>query len=310
MSGRAPPQPLSILLRNLLLALAIGVVLFVLFTVLNRRYLAPFTGIEILLFEAGAIVLIAYLVARGVTDAINALMARRGGSSRAHAVRLFLNVLVAIGAVLALFSLAGVSIESIFLGSALAGIVLGLAAQTVLANVFAGVLLVIADPFRPGDQVSLVSSSYGAIWPSYPHEMMYPSYSGTVEDVGLIYTVLRVDSGGIAKVPNSVVLAALVLRSTPGAARAHRVRMTFPQSVRVDQVESAIAGLAPLSAGGAGPPPRLEVADISATTWDGVVVLWAVATDEGATRDLVLRSVLGRLASPAPGRKSAPPPTA
>lgn len=302
MANPAPRAPLRTLFLNLLGAVVLAAALFVLFVALNRYLLNVVNPTEILLIEAGAIVLVTFLVARAVTAATNAVMARRGGAPRAHAVRLFFNLLVAIGAVLALFKLAGVSLESIFLGSALAGIVLGLAAQTVLANVFAGILLVLADPFRPGDRVSFVSSSYGAIWPSYPHEMMYPSYAGTVEDVGLIYTVLRVDSGGIAKLPNSVVLGALLLKPSAETLHAHRVRMTFPLSVPVPVVESALAALAGSFAADlpGSPAPRLEVADISAATWDAVVVVWTKSLDEAATRDTILRAVLASV----PGRRS------
>ena len=297
MASPEPPRPLYVLVRDLLVAILVGVVLYSIFTVFNSKVLTEFNSPEIILFEAGAIALVTYFVARAVHGATNALMARRGGTSRASAIRLFLNLLIVVGAVLALFKLAGVSLESIFLGSALAGIVLGLAAQTVLANVFAGLLIVIADPFRPGDRVSLVPPSYGAIAPSYAHEMLYPTYSGTVEDVGLIYTVLRADSGGTVRVPNSVVLGALVIRQAPHVVRSLRIRMTFPQAIPVSVVETAVAetegslpGRSPTA-----PPVRFEVADISATTWDGVVVVWTTALDESEIRDRVLRSLLARL---------------
>lgn len=297
MAAPEPARPLNILLRDLVLALILGVVLFLVFTILNHLVLNRFNALEIILLEAGGVVLVAYLVGRAVTGATNALVARRGGSSRAYAVRLFLNILIAVAAVLALFKLAGVSLESIFLGSALAGIVLGLAAQTVLANVFAGLLLVLADPFRPGDRITVVSMSYGAIAPSYPHEMMYPGYTGWVEDVGLIYTTLRLAGGDIARVPNNVVIGALVLRPSPGVSRPFRVRMTFPLSVPVPVVEAAVARLppAPNGSGPPNPPARLEIADISAATWDGVVVVFATELDESVVRNRVLRSVLDTL---------------
>ena len=305
--GLEPPRPLYVLVRDLLVAILVGVVLYSIFTVFNSRVLNEFNSPEILLFEAGAIALVTYFVARAVTGATNALLARRGATSRASAIRLFLNLLIVIGAVLALFKLAGVSLESIFLGSALAGIVLGLAAQTVLANVFAGLLIVIADPFRPGDRVSLVPPSYGAIAPSYAHEMLYPTYSGTVEDVGLIYTVMRADAGGTVRVPNSVVLGALVIRQAPGVLRSHRIRMTFPQSVAVSTVETALAetlGSLP-GRSSVAPPVILEVVDISATTWDGIVVVWTTAADEAGLRDIVLRSVLTKLPAAHPSAGAA-----
>jgi small conductance mechanosensitive channel len=302
MATRPPVEarPLQVLVRDLALALCLGVALYVLFTLLNHFVLDRFNALEILLLEAGAIVLVAYVVARSVSAATNALIAHRGGASRGPAIRIFLNLLIAVGAVLALFKLAGVSIESIFLGSALAGIVLGLAAQTVLANVFSGLLLILADPFRPGDRVTFVSSSYGAIAPSYPHDMMYPGYTGVVEDVGLIYTTLRVLGGEEVRVPNSVVIGALVLKPTPGIARPCRIRMTFPWSIAPATVETALARLpaTPTLAAHELRPPALQVVDISAASWDASVVVWTRELDDAVVRDQVLRAVLGNAVLP------------
>jgi len=296
------PRPLRLLVRNLLLSALLAGGLFVLFGYFNEHYLAArgLNQTEFLGLEAGAVLLVAYVVAHSVTSATSAVLERRGVASRGHAVRLFINLLVAVGAILFLFNLAGVSAESIFLGSAFAGIVIGLAAQTVLANVFAGLLIVLADPYRPGDRVAFVTSSYGALPPSYPHEMMYPHYSGVIRDVGLIYTIVDLDNGGQAKFPNGIVLNALSLHQLPGLARAFRVRMTFPQSVSVSAVEAAVR-LAYGSLPGSSPslpPPVLEVADISERTWDGVVVVWTTAIHEGPIRDQVLRRVLEKLAPP------------
>ena len=299
MAAATPPRPMFILVRNLILSSLLAVVLFLLFLRFNAAFFTQHgvNAWEFLALEAGAILLVAWAVARSVTSAVNAVLEREGIASRGHAVRLFINMLIAIAAVLALFDLAGVSAESIFLGSAFAGIIIGLAAQTVLSNVFSGLLLVLSDPYRPGDRVTFVTSSYGALAPSYPHELMYPGYNGTIRDVGLIYTVVELDTGGIARFPNAIVLTALSVQRTAGSHQAFRVRMTFPQSVAVGQVEDAVRTISAnlpresLSA----PPPRLEVTDISEKTWDGVVVVWSTSFEEGKVRDLVLRSVLARL---------------
>jgi small-conductance mechanosensitive channel len=223
-------------------------------------------------------------------------------------VRIFLSLLIAVVAILALFRLAGVDAQSIFLGSAFAGIILGLAAQSVLSNVFAGLLLVVASPFHPGDHVSLISSSYGAFPPSYPHEMVYPSYSGTVDDVELLYTILRLDAGGLAKVPNSVVMAALVLQPRVGGPKAHRVRMTFPFSIGVSTVEEALSDVTKaFPEDTARTPAHLEVTDISASSWDAVIVVWSPSLEDGLIRDVVMRAVLRHLPSPTPQTAAGPP---
>lgn len=285
----AEPRPLRALFVDLFVAGALAAVLYVLFAVFNARLFRAFTSPEVLLLEAGAIVLVASLVARGVTRAVTKVLSRQGLANRGHAVRLFLNLLIAVAAVLALFRLAGVSADSILLGAGFTGIVLGLASQTVLANVFAGLLLVFADPFRPGDRVSFVSSSYGVLPPSYPHEAVTPSYSGVVDDIGLVYTVVLLDNGSYAKVPNAVVITALVV--APGGSSIHRVRVSFPASVSVAAVEALLPQVAAAfpAAGAGAPPPRLEVADLTPGSWDGVVVLWSTVRDGGAVRDRVLR---------------------
>jgi small-conductance mechanosensitive channel len=300
MAAPADSRPLRILFRNLLLVFVLSVLLYLAFAVFNRTLFHGFSPLEILLLEAGAILLVAWAAATAFTSAANAVLRRQGQMHHGATIRIFLNLLIAVAAILALARLAGVSIESIFLGSAFAGIVLGLAAQTVLSNVFAGLLLVIASPFHPGDRVSIISSSYGAFAPSYPHEMAYPAYAGTVEDVELLYTILRLDAGGVAKVPNSVVLAALVLQPTPGVPKVHRVRMTFPLAVTPKSVEGALSDVQrsfPEDSGLA--PPHLQVADISPTTWDGVVLVSTRIQDDGLVRDRVMRAVLGQVSPPA-----------
>lgn len=300
--GSSPTPALRGLARDLLIATALAVGLYLLFGVFNVRILKEFSSPEVLLFEAGAIVLVAAVVARGLTRAATRVLHRQGYESRGAAVRIFLNLLIAVAAVVALFRLTGVSADSILVGAGFTGIVLGLAAQTVLANVFSGLLLVFADPFRPGDRVSLIAWQYGMIAPSYPHEAAPPSYSGTVEDIGLVHTVLRLDNGAVAKVPNAVVITALLVESA--GPRVHRVRVTFPNSVAVGTVESALPAIAQAFPGptpGAG-PPRFEVADLGPSTWDGVVVLWSAARDPSAIRDKVLRALLPRL----PGGPASP----
>ena len=305
MAAPGSPQPLRVLVRNLVLSAVLAGGLFALFVYFNEHFFASkgFNHPEFLGLEALAVCLVAYLVARSMTSATSVVLERRGVSSRGHAVRLFLNLLVAVAAILVLFNLAGVSVESIFLGSAFAGIIIGLAAQTVLANVFAGLLIVLADPYRPGDRVSFVTSSYGALAPSYPHEMMYPGYTGVIRDVGLIYTIIDLDGGGQAKFPNGIVLNALSLHQTPGAPRAFRIRMTFPQTIGVPLVEAAVAKANERLPGGSPqlPAPRIEVADISEKTWDGVVVVWSTEFHDGPIRDYILRRVLEKL----PGAKPA-----
>jgi hypothetical protein len=77
----------------------------------------------------------------------------------------------------------------------LAGVVLGIAAQQSLGNVFAGVVLLLARPFGIGDHIRIRSGALGGIFEAWVLEM------------SLTYVTLQTDDG-MFKIPNSAMLAA------------------------------------------------------------------------------------------------------
>ncbi|MGH8988489.1 MAG: mechanosensitive ion channel family protein [Acidimicrobiales bacterium] len=93
-----------------------------------------------------------------------------------------------------------VSIDRLIVGAGLAGIVLGIAAQQSLGNVFAGLILILAKPFRVGDRVRVRSGSLGGI------------FDARVREMTLTYVTLQTEEGNW-KIPNSSMLAAGVLRT-------------------------------------------------------------------------------------------------
>jgi small conductance mechanosensitive channel len=105
-------------------------------------------------------------------------------------------IIVVIGIALAvaqfteLHSLAGTILAS----SAIAAAVIGFAARQVLANAIAGVVIAITQPIRIGDLVT------------------FEDQTGTVEDISLTYTWLRMGSEARVIIPNER-LAAGVLRN-------------------------------------------------------------------------------------------------
>jgi small-conductance mechanosensitive channel len=95
-----------------------------------------------------------------------------------------------------------VSIEHLLVGAGLAGVVLGIAAQQSLSNVFASVVLLLARPFVVGENIRIRSGALGGVFDS------------VVLSVSLTYVTVRA-SDGILKIPNSVMLATAVGPITP-----------------------------------------------------------------------------------------------
>src|SRR5487761_13555 len=117
---------------------------------------------------------------------------------------------------LVLLAIAGASPTALLAGGTFAGLVLGLAAQTVLSNIIAGVMIILARPYEVGDRITFFTWQYGLIVPAYPpkfysHETLMPGYSGLVQDIGLAYTKMQLDDGPSIKVPNSVMVQAAVV---------------------------------------------------------------------------------------------------
>ena len=124
------------------------------------------------------------------------------GSAHAAVVRY---TIVLIGAILTIsitLALLKVPVGQLLVGGAFATIIITIAGQQSLSNIFAGLVLLLSRPFQVGDPILLRSGALNG-----PLE-------GTVTEIGITY--LRLDTGnGVMLLPNSQVLAAAVSHQTP-----------------------------------------------------------------------------------------------
>ncbi|WP_433089146.1 mechanosensitive ion channel domain-containing protein [Dactylosporangium sp. CA-052675] len=121
----------------------------------------------------------------------------RAGNAAGTPLRLFVLLGGYLIAVLAVCDLLGVQLRQVLVGGAITGIVVGLAAQPILGNLFAGLVLLFARPYVPGQQVRVMSGALNG-----PHQ-------GMIVSAGLLYTVLETKDGPL-NIPNSALLASAV----------------------------------------------------------------------------------------------------
>jgi small conductance mechanosensitive channel len=136
---------------------------------------------------------------------------------------------------LALLLVVGVSSIALLAGGTFAGLVLGLAGQTVLSNVIAGIMLLFVRPLEPGERVTLSTWQYGFIAPGYPpkffsQDTLIPGFTGVVQEVGFAYTTLLLDDGTRLRMPNSIIVQAAVL-SHELSERWVRIRYELPPTL-------------------------------------------------------------------------------
>src|SRR5262245_48079460 len=181
--------------RLLLALLAIAAILVV---YARRAELAP--GYETWIRVSTVIVLV--IAGSAAANWFGALLSpafyRRLDPSVAGTVG-FLVRLFSLGVVvIAALRIAGVTMGTLAVGGAFTAIVLGLAAQQTIGNVFAGIVLQGTRPFRVGQRVRLVGGALAG------------SLEGTVSSLGLFYTTLARGADRL-RVPNAVLLSLVVV---------------------------------------------------------------------------------------------------
>ena len=119
----------------------------------------------------------------------------RAGIAAGSALRVLARAVGYVIVVFAVLAVLKVSIERLLFGVGLAGIVLGIAAQPSLGNLFAGLVLLFTKPFGVGDHIRIRSGALGGIFDAW------------VRDISLTYVTLQTEDG-VLMVPNSGMLAA------------------------------------------------------------------------------------------------------
>lgn len=142
-------------------------------------------------------------------------------------------------AIVALY-LVHVNVTGLLVSAGFLGIVLGLAAQATLGNVFSGISMILAKPLEPGDYVTLQTWQYNKMPSTYPHEEYIPGYSGTVRKIGLLYTELIDDYNEPLYVPNGILNQALVINHRRAEMHVIRFRAELDRSVPFDNVKKRI----------------------------------------------------------------------
>ena len=125
------------------------------------------------------------------------LLEPKAGTSHSAVVRYAILLLGAFTTLVITLVLFGVPVSQLLVGGALATVFVSIAAQQALGNVFAGLVLVFARPFKVGDAIRLRAGALGG------------TLDGIVTDIGITY--VRFDTGGsVMSIPNSQVLNAVV----------------------------------------------------------------------------------------------------
>lgn len=162
---------------------------------LHRRLIAIGCAVGVLVFGV--------LATRSAAGEVENVARVRAGATAATPLRVVCLLVGYVIVVLAALDLLDTPIGHLLVGGAVTGVIVGIAAQQSLANVFAGLVLLLSRPYVPGERILIRSGALGG-----PLE-------GMVTRVGLAYTTLLGNDGVIVNIPNAGLLAAAVGPAPP-----------------------------------------------------------------------------------------------
>jgi small conductance mechanosensitive channel len=169
--------------------------------------------VPIRLAAAAALLLLGFGLARDFGRILGPHLFRRMDPGTAGTVGFLIRLFFAVVATLVALRVAGVTNANLVPAAAATAVILGLAAQQTLGNVFAGIVLLSARPFVVGDRVRLQGGDLAG------------ELEGTVASLGLLHTVFS-NGDDLIMVPNRTVLnvAIVPLREPAGLNLRARLR--------------------------------------------------------------------------------------
>ncbi len=119
----------------------------------------------------------------------------------------------------------GISFSSLLVAGGFAGLVVGLASQQAVSNLVSGIFLLVEQPLRIGDPVSV-----GGV-------------SGIVSDINLLSTKIRTWDGYIVRIPNSSVYSSNITNYARTRARRIDIKIGVSYNTDIDKAIETIKKL-------------------------------------------------------------------
>jgi small conductance mechanosensitive channel len=198
-----------------------------------------------------ALVVLGWALARNLGRAFGPQLLSRLDPATAGTVGFLIRLVAVLVAIVVALRIGGLRQRDLAVGGAFTAVVIGLAAQQTLGNLFAGMVLLSARPFQVGERVRFQAGGIAG------------STEGTVESLGLMYVTLR-QGADVILLPNSAVLSAAVqpLREPAGVDFTARLR----SGVRLADVQRLLEKLVDV------PTRTPPVIDLESVDDDEVVV--------------------------------------
>ena len=164
----------------------------------RQSELFPGLETEVRVLTVAALVILGVALSRNLGRGLAAPLYRRLDPGAAGTIGFLIRLVSLCVLVVIALRIAGLNPGALAVGGAFTAIILGLAAQQTIGNLFAGTVLLGTRPFRVGEHVKLIGG------------VLAGQVDGVVGSLGLFYTTL-ISGADRIMVPNSVVIQSAVI---------------------------------------------------------------------------------------------------
>jgi small conductance mechanosensitive channel len=195
----------------------------------ERKTLFPGHGLEARIATVVLLVLLGWALASSLARGFAPALYRRLEPGTAGTIGFLLRLLTIVTATVVALRIAGLQTNTLAVGGGFTAVVVGLAAQQVLGNLLAGLVLITNRPFRVGERIRLQAG------------VLAGQTEGVVGQLGLFYTTL-VSGADRILVPNGVLIQCAVTPLREPERVEFRARFgaeTSPREVQ-EMIENAI----------------------------------------------------------------------
>src|SRR3954447_19004785 len=176
---------------------ALALIAGVLILFAERKTLFPGYGPAVRVATVISLILLGWVLARSLARGFAPMLYRRLEPGTAGTIGFLLRLLTIVIATVVALRIAGLQTNTLAVGGGFTAVVVGLAAQQVLGNLLAGLVLITNRPFRVGERVRLQAG------------VLAGQTEGVVGQLGLFYTTL-VSGADRILVPNGVLIQCAV----------------------------------------------------------------------------------------------------
>ena len=197
-SDRSNPDDLQenrrkIARRNTIRKILILVMILSATLIISTVFLRPLLPLQELIYvQAAEVAIIGYIVLETVSKVAYKLTLPGSSLENARAIRSLIRI---IGTIIIIASIISILVQNPIVAasiSTISALVVGFAAQNILANMISGLYLSIVRPFKIGDRITISSNS------------------GIIYDIELLHTRLLTENGDTVLVPSSSMVSSTI----------------------------------------------------------------------------------------------------